>query len=372
MKKLVGKDQTHRRRSPLLALFAVLLAVALIGAACGSDDSDADETVEPANGGTETEEPAAPRFVIGLVTDTGRVDDKSFNQSAWEGVEEGADGLADEGVDVDFSYIETVAAKDYESNIGLFLEDGVDVLVTVGFGLAEATFTAAQENPDVLFIGVDQFLADASLPNLAGLIFEEAKSGFLAGSLAGLLTQTDKVGAVLGTDLVPPVVAFKEGWENGARYTNPDVEVISTYHPGGLDTAFNDPEWGATTARQALDQGADIIFGAGGNTGNGALIEVASEEGALCVGVDTDQWLTLPEAQPCLVTSAQKLITPGVTDLIWSAYDDAFPAGNYVGEVGLSAFYDFDDLVTAEIRATLGEVEDGLADGSISTGYPIS
>ncbi len=374
MKKLVGKDQTYRRRSPLFALFAVLLTVALLGAACGSDD--ADETVEPAEGSTETDEPTAsgeqgPRFVIGLVTDTGRVDDKSFNQSAWEGVQEGADGLSDEGVDVEFSYIETVAAKDYASNIGLFLDNEVDVLVTVGFGLGEATFTAAQENPDVMFIGVDQFLGDDSLPNLTGLIFEEAKSGFLAGALAGLLTTTNKVGAVLGTDLVPPVVAFKVGWENGARYTNPAVEVISTYHPGGLDTAFNDPEWGATTARQALDQGADIIFGAGGSTGNGALIEVASQPGALCVGVDTDQWLTVPEARPCLVTSAQKLITPSVAELIWSAYDGVFPAGNYVGEVGLSPFYDFDELVTPDIRASLAAIEDALAAGLISTGYPV-
>ncbi len=383
MTPITKPGKSRKSRSPFFALLAVLMSLVLFAAACGSSDDD--ETVEPADdaaetggGAAESEEPAAeedaepaPQYSIGLVTDTGKVDDKSFNQSAWEGVLEAADGLEDEGVEVSTRFIETEAAKDYENNIGLFVEDGVDLIVTVGFGLAAATAAAAEANPDILFVGVDQFLGDDSLANLAGLIFEEDKSGFLAGALAGLLTQTNKVGAVLGTDLVPPVVAFKEGWENGARYTNPDVETISTYHPGGLDTAFGDPEWGATTARQALDQGADIIFGAGGATGNGALIEVASQEGALCVGVDTDQWLTVPESRPCLVTSAVKRIAPGVANLIWNGYDGAFPAGNYVGTVGLADHYDFESLVTAEIQATLDEVEAGLADGSIATGYPL-
>ena len=326
-----------------LALVLAVLAL-LAGACTGGDDSEA--------------------FKIGLVTDTGKVDDKSFNQSAWEGAQEAAAAL---GVEVD--YIETEEAKDYENNINLFVEDGANVIITVGFGLGDATIAAAQANPDIFFIGVDQFQGEA-LPNLAGLIFPEDQSGFLAGALAGMLTETNIVGAVLGTDLVPPVVAFKEGWEHGARYTNPDVETISTYHPGGLDVAFGDPDWGAATARQALDQGADIIFGAGGATGNGALIEIASQEGAYCVGVDTDQWNTVPEAQPCLVTSAMKLITPGVADLVAQAHSGDFAGGNYLGEVGLAPFHDFDDTVTDDMRSTLDDVLAGLNAGEIDTGWP--
>ena len=326
-------------------LAIVLAVVAMLAAGCtGSDDSEA--------------------FKIGLVTDTGKVDDKSFNQSAWEGAQEAAAALG-----VEATYIETEEAKDYENNIGLFVEDGANVIVTVGFGLGDATIAAAKANPDIFFIGVDQFQGE-TLPNLAGLIFPEDKSGFLAGALAGMLTETDIVGAVLGTDLVPPVVAFKEGWEHGARYTNAGVQTISTYHPGGLDVAFGDPDWGAATARQALDQGADIIFGAGGSTGNGALIEIASQDGAYCVGVDTDQWNTVPEAQPCLLTSAMKLITPGVADLVAQANAGAFSGGNYIGEVGLAPFHDFDDVVTDDMRATLDDVLVGLNDGSIDTGWP--
>jgi basic membrane protein A len=177
------------------------------------------------------------------------------------------------------------------------------------------------------------------------------------------------VAAVLGTDLVPPVVAFKEGYEAGALYVNPDIEVISTYHPGGLDVAFTDPEWGATTAAQAIDQGADVIFGAGGKTGNGAIIEAASHEGVYCIGVDTDQWETVPEAHPCLISSAMKLIVPGVVELTRMAHDGAFPAGNYYGSAGLAPFHDFEDVIPDDVKAALEEIDAGLADGSISTGY---
>jgi len=362
--------------------FAVLLAVtALIGAACGSDDEPAATTAAAASATTaaddmaamETEEPdsgmddgemadAAP-LKIGLITDVGKVDDKSFNQSAWEGAQQAAASLGGEA-----NYIETEEAKDYENNIDLFIEDGVDVIITVGFALGDATIAAAQANPDIDFIGVDQFQAEA-LPNLAGLIFPEDKSGFLAGALAGLLTETNIVGAVLGTDLVPPVVAFKEGWENGARYTNPQVETISTYHPGGLDIAFGDPDWGAATARQALDQGADIIFGAGGATGNGALIEIASQEGAWCVGVDTDQWNTVPEARACLITSAMKLITPGVAELVEASAAGSFPGGNHLGDVGLAPFHDHDSAVSDDYKLSLEAIKAALDSGEISTGY---
>ena len=175
---------------------------------------------------------------------------------------------------------------------------------------------------------------------------------------------------MLGTDQVPPVVAFKEGWEAGAKYTNPEVNLISTYHPGGLDVAFTDPEWGATTARQALDNGADIIFGAGGQTGNGALIEVAKEGGeALCVGVDTDQWETVPEAHPCLITSAMKLIDQGVVDLVAAAQDGSIDPGNFFGEVGLADFHDLADRVPAEVQTQIDEITAGILSGEIETGY---
>jgi basic membrane protein A len=339
-------------------------------AAPAAEEAAAEEAAaeeEAAEAGGEEAAPAeAVALKIGLVTDVGRVNDRSFNQSAWTAVQNAAAALG--LTEDDYKYIETQDAKDYADNIGQFIDAGFNVIVTVGFALGEATITAAQENPDIYFIGVDQFQPEA-LPNLVGLIFHEDHSGFLAGALAARLTQSGTIAAVLGTDLVPPVVAFKEGYEAGARHINPDINIISTYHPGELSQAFVDPEWGAATAKQAIDQGADVIFGAGGQTGNGALQEVATHEGLYCIGVDTDQWETVPAAHPCLVSSATKEITPGVEDLLGKAAQGTYESGNYFGGAGLAPFHDFEEQVPQEVKDELAAIDAGLKDGSITTGY---
>ena len=354
------------KASRTLKLLVILTALALLLAACPAP------AAMPAtdSGSGDSADGMAADFKVGLVTDVGRVNDRSFNQSAWEGVLEAAEvlGLAED----DIKYIETQDAKDYADNMQQFIDAGYNVIVSVGFALGDATTTAAKENPDVYFIGVDQFQGEV-MPNLAGLIFNEDHSGYLAGVLAGSLSKTGTIAAVLGTDLVPPVVAFNEGYVAGAQSVNADINVISTYHPGEISQAFVDPEWGAATAKQALDQGADVIFGAGGITGNGALQEIATAEGAgetvFCIGVDTDQWNTVPAAQPCLVSSAMKLITPGVVELVTMASEGAFPGGNYFGDADLAPFHDFDDMIPQELKDLLEATKAGLIDGSIDTGY---
>ena len=122
-----------------------------------------------------------------------------------------------------------------------------------------------------------------------------------------------------------------------------------------------------------LDQGADVIFGAGGSTGNGALQEVATADGAgealFCIGVDTDQWETLPAAHACLVSSAMKLITPGVVELVMMANEGNFPGGNYFGGAGLASFHDFEESIPQEVKDKLAEIDAALMDGSLETGY---
>ncbi len=344
---------------------AAALSFALV--ACGDDGGSGSGTAAS----TTDAAPAAPancetpeNFCVGLVTDVGKIDDKSFNQSAWEGVKAAQKDL---GAQIDF--IETTDKKDYAANIGTFVDQKFDAIVTVGFALGEATTTAAAANPNIKFIGVDQFQAKES-PNVTGLVFNEDKSGFLAGALAGYLTKSNTVAAVLGTNLVPPVVAFKEGYEAGAKYANPKVKVLSTYHPGGLDVAFNDPAFGANTAKQAIDQGADVVFGAGGNTGNGALAEVAKKGGkAFCIGVDTDQWLTVPEAHPCLVTSATKLITPGVSDLLKAVKDGSVKPGNTFGGAALAPYHDFESKIPADVKDKITELTPKVVSGEVPTGY---
>jgi basic membrane protein A and related proteins len=378
-------------RNKLFSIVSVLVLLSMLLSACGGGGAAPTQAPPPtaapaapaAPEATKAPEPtAAPApttapeptkapetsggFKIGLVTDVGRVNDRSFNQSAWDGVQQAAKAL---GIaETDIKYIETQDAKDYADNMQQFIDAGYPVIVTVGFALGDATTAAAKANPKINFIGVDQFQGEA-LPNLTGLVFHEDQSGYLAGVLAANLTKSNTIAAVLGTDLVPPVVAFNQGYINGAKSVKPDIKVISTYHPGEISQAFVDPEWGAATAKQAIDQGADVIFGAGGQTGNGALQETATHAGLYCIGVDTDQWETVPAAHPCLVSSAMKLITPGVVELSTAAAASKFPGGNVFGGAGLAPFHDFESKIPADLKATLTKLATDLKAGTVQTGY---
>lgn len=353
----------------------VAAASVLLLAGCGGS-ADSAEPAESA-AATEAQSPAAVTddsncaaeevFCIGVVTDTGKVDDKSFNQSAWEGAQMAAAEIGGFA-----KYIETTDPKDYQNNMNQFIQKGYDAIVTVGFLMSEATVESAKANSGVDFVGVDQFQSEV-IPNLAGLVFNEDKAGYAIGYLAGLMTQTGHIGAVLGTDTVPPVKMFGEGFKAGALAANPDVKVTIVYHEP--NNAFNDPEWGAAEAKKQLAQGADIIFGAGGNTGNGALIEIAKDGGAgqtiFCIGVDTDQYFTVPQAQKCLLTSAEKKLTQGTFDLLMMSYQGDFPGGNFFGNVGIAPFHDTEGAVPADVKAQIEKVVAGLQDGSIETGVSL-
>ncbi len=323
----------------------------------------AEPTISPT--ATSDEPPSCAseaRFCVGLVTDVGLINDKSFNQSAWEGVLRAEDDLL---ADVDF--IQTRTQADYEKNILFFAEQDYDVIVTVGFGLAEATTSAAAKYPNIDFIGVEQFQA-TEYDNIAGLIFPSDKAGFLAGALAAMISQNGRVGAVLATAEVPPVVEFREGYEAGAYAVNPDITIVSIHHPGGADVAFTDSVWGASTAQLIIEEeNLDVVFGAGGTTGNAALVAIAENSNAFCIGVDTDQWQTVPDAHPCLITSAVKEIGDGVFELVaWSLLDQ-FPRGNYAGGVALAPFHDFSESIPADAQAFLIDLKADLLNDVVPT-----
>jgi len=359
----------------LYFVMALLIVASMILTACGAPATAAPATQAPA----ATEAPAATTapaaevtqadcvkpevFCVGLVSDVGKVNDKSFNQSAWEGVQKSqTDGVADL-----VQFIETSDAKDYAKNIGTFADAGFDVIVTVGFGLGEATLAAGVTYPDIKFIGVDQFQAwqftddkaDDSA-NVTGLNFPEDQAGFLVGALAAMQSTTHKIGAVCGTDVVPPVWRYGEGYKAGAAYADTKnsttTEVFVVYHSDvGFDKTFTDPEWGAQTA-----------FGCGGVTGNGA-ITAAAQAGKYAIGVDADQYLTLPEAAPRMLSSAMKLITPGVAQLIAAAKDGSIVPGNFTGLAGYAPYHDMDSEVSAATKAAMEAINAGLLDGSIKT-----
>ncbi|QIM22463.1 BMP family ABC transporter substrate-binding protein [Phycicoccus sp. HDW14] len=350
---------------------ALALALAGCGGSTGTSGGSTDTGSAAAGAPTDDSKCAdAAVLCIGLVTDTGKVDDKSFNQSAHEGAKAAAEQL--KGY---YKYIETQDAKDYAANMQQFTNKKYDVVVTVGFLMTDATAAAAKASPDTKFIGVDQGYDATKVTekNITGLVFPEDQAGYGAGYLAGLMTKTNQLGQVLGLE-IPPVQKYAKGFEAGAKAANPSVKVSTVYHPAG-DNAFNDPVWGAGEARKMLAQKADIIFGAGGNTGNGALQEVAKNSGAgksvFCIGVDTDQWDTVPAAQPCLITSAEKLISKGVTDTITTASKGAFEGLQTLGQAGLSDYHDFDATIPADVKTKVADIVKQMEAGTLKTGVTL-
>jgi basic membrane protein A len=313
---------------------------------------------------------------VGLVTDVGRINDKGFNQSAYEGMEAAA---AEAPTCFDTDYIETQSQSDYAGNIAQFVDDGYDVIIGVGFLLGDALGDAAMANPDIKFLSVDGVPStghDTSwTTNGESLFFAEDQAGYMAGVLAASMSTAGHVGVVGGLVVVPPVEKFVEGYFNGARSVQDDIVVDFVY-----TTSFVDPPQGSLAANQMLDVGADVIFAAGGLTGNGALSAAcesrAAGSNALAIGVDTDQFETLPEVADCLLSSATKNVSGAVHDSLLRIADGSWVAGFHTddastGGVGLAPFHNFEGQVPQEVVDLLAETLAGLADGTISTGIVV-
>jgi basic membrane protein A and related proteins len=339
---------------------ALLLAVLLFVPGCGAKSADC-------------KQPEV--FCIGLVTDVGRRNDRAYNQAAWEGVQQAKAG----GVTNWVASIETVDARDYAANIGVFAQAGYDVIVTVGAAMSDATRAAAKAYPDTYFIGVnqDQSTGQDFSPNLTGLVFAEDQIGYLAGALAALMSKTGEIGAICASDALPQMVRYGEGFLAGAAYINPAIKATVTYHNDvGLDKSLNDPEWGATTANSLVDSGTDIIFGVGGDTGNNAIV-AAVTRGIYGIGADTDQYYAFPVAAPHLYASVLKLIAPGVAELIKAAKGTqagsaVFPSGNTPGQIGLSPYHDQASAVPDEVKLRMTELNQALLSGTLQTGVSLT
>jgi len=359
-----------------LSIVALLAAFALVVAACGDDDDAADTTAggdtpvvdlltleeECASyGGLE----APDGFRVNLVTDIGKVDDGTFNQFAYDGMQAALECFGIE----DSDFIETVSEADYEANIATSLEQDPNVVITVGFLITTDTEVAAQENPETYFIGIDQFLPEYPA-NMVGVLFNEHEGGFIAGAMAALLTESGVVGVVAGREDVPPVVKFVNGYIAGAEYIDPEVQVLSIYNE-----SFTDLAKGASDAAQFMGEGADVIFGAGGQTGSGG-IKAAAEAGVWAIGVDQDEYYTtfgggtVPGSE-YLATSAMKRVDLSVFRNIAAAIQGTFEGGIYTltaanDGIVYAPFHDAD--IPVDVATRIEEVRVGLADGSIDTG----
>ena len=309
----------RKHPSSMMAVLAILM---LILAACTSDGgespSEAAESQPATSDGSEPSASEAPTglaacgdpesgdaWLIGGVTDVGQLEDKSFNEGGWCGTISGATSVGGSA-----EVIVTEDPADYAANMQTFIDQGYQIIVTYGFALGNATAIAAKENPEVWFIGLDQPVCvdengdpdptftcagDAAelLPNYQGLIFTESQAGYLAGIVAGTITETNVIGTIGGIESIPAVKLYIGGYHNGALSVNPDVEVLISYVSEDITTAFNDPTTGASLAEQMIGQDADVIFQVAGLSGQGAL-EAACDADIYGIGVDVDQALALP------------------------------------------------------------------------------
>ena len=317
----------------------------------------------------------ASAFTACQVTDTGGIDDNSFNQTAWKGVQDAQATLGVEG-----RFLESQAETDYEANINSLLGGACDVIITVGFLLGDATRDAALANPEQKFSIVD-YAYDPTIPNVLGQVYATDEAAFLAGYLAAGMTQTGIVGTFGGIN-IPPVTIFMDGFVRGVDHHNAEKGTSVTVlgwdvesREGLFTNNFDSLDDGRAFAQNLYDEGADIVLPVAGPVGLGSAT-LADElgPGALkIIGVDADLYFTDPEKGHVYLTSITKRMDATVMAVIEAVKDGTFEGGVLVGRlenggVDLAPFHDMEDAVPAELKAELEALRAAIIDGSPSVG----
>lgn len=359
-----------------LRAFALLAVLALVGAACAEEEAAAPPPEElPGAGMTACQ-----------VTDVGGIDDRSFNQTAFAGVE-----LAEAELGVEGDFLESQTQADYEPNIQAFLDQGCDVIVTVGFLLGDATAKAAEANPDQKFaiVDVDFFDVEAgediTYDNVVELTFATDQAAFLAGYLAAGMTASGKIGTYGGIN-IPPVTIFMNGLAAGIRHYNEEngtsVELLG-WDPekqDGLFTGdFENQDNGRRVTEDLIAEGADIILPVAGPVGLGttAAVEDSLEDDSV-IWVDTDGCVSASDFCDLFLTSIQKNMDVAVFDVIQSAVDGTFEGGLYVGTlenegVSIAPYHEFEAAVPDDLKQQVEDLKEGIIAGEVSvdpTDYP--
>jgi basic membrane protein A len=337
----------------LLVIVSVLMVAVFVLSACA-----------------KAQEPAAPKFTACEVTDTGGIDDKSFNATAWKGIQDAVKELGIEG-----KILESTQAADYEKNINAFVEEKCDLIVTVGFLLGDATKAGAEANPDTKFTIVD-YAYDPTLPNVVGQVFNTDEAAFAAGYLAAGMSKSGKVGTFGGMQ-IPPVTIFMDGFYYGVQYYNAQkgtaVEVLGWDPAAGtglFTNNFEDQTMGNQYAVQLMDQGADVIMPVAGPVGIGAAAAVKDRGNVLFIGVDSDWFETQPGYASVILTSVLKKMDAVTVAVIKTAMDGTFAGGVSVGSlanggVGIAPYHDLDGQVPAELKAEIETILKDVAAGTL-------
>ncbi|HLX33962.1 MAG TPA: BMP family ABC transporter substrate-binding protein [Candidatus Limnocylindrales bacterium] len=379
-----------RTRSIGLPLLAI---VALVASACGSGTTPtaspamSEEASQPAASAATTPGPSSSAF-IGVVTDIGTLNDKNFNEYSFKGAVDGAMAIG-------AAYPAALVPSDqtaYAADIQGFVNQKANIIVTVGFNLTSATVQAAHDNPDIWFIGVDQSpicvtpegLPDTNfqckgdaktlLPHYISLQFQEDQAGYLAGIVAAGVSKKAEIGAIGGTTLCAPCVRYIQGYTLGAQSVNPQIKVDVAYVTNDFsNAAFQDQAGGKVFAQNFLahNPNVDVLFQVAGLTGNGVL-DAACAANIYGIGVDVDQYLSYPAADPCLVTSAEKHLETAVSAAIQAiASNTATPGDNLYNAkndgIGIADFHDKTALITSDIQSKIMAALSAMQAGTLAT-----
>ena len=363
------------------ATAALAVSATLVIAACGSSHSSA--TSGSTTPGSATTSASAAKFLGCMVTDTGGIDDRSFNESSWDGMQAAA--AADPGIQV--KYLQSTTQNDYVPNIAAFLKLKCGIIVTVGFLMAAATEAAAKANPTQKFAIVDCSYASGCLTgpkesNIDQLVFNTVQDGFLGGYLAAGMTKTGKVATFGGEDF-GTVTIYMDGFWDGVQYYNTQhhttVQVLGwneKTQKGSFTGDFTNQTKGETLTQTFINEGADVIFPVAGNVGLGAAkaVQDADNSGGHVnmLWVDTDGCVSAAQYCKYMISSVTKGIQAAVKGAVTSAASGTFAGGTYVGTLAnggavLSPFHDFSGTVPAALQSELKTIEAGIESGSIQT-----
>lgn len=331
---LGGLKLTKRKFGLALSM---VLAASTILAACGSDK-------EEGKGGEKTESD----FSVAMVTDVGGVDDKSFNQSAWEGIQKfGEDNGLTKG-DGGFDYLQSKSDADYNTNLNKLVRRKFDVVFGIGFLMESAVNEIATQQPDANLAIID---AVVDQPNVASVMFKEHEGAYLAGVAAALMSESKQIGFVGGME-IPVIERFEAGFLEGVKAVDPSIKVDVQY-----TGAFDKAELGKTTANRMYSSGVDIIFHAAGGTGNGVFSEAKElktkdpNANVWVIGVDSDQYEEGAVGDTNItLTSVLKGVGAAVQNISELAKEGKFPGGETI-TYGLAE----DGMGLADSRGALPE-----------------
>jgi len=368
------------------ATMALAVSAALAIAGCGSSSSPASTSSSSTSAASSTSASTSTSSFLGcMVTDTGGIDDRSFNASSWAGMQ--AAKAADPSINV--KYLQSTTQSDYTLNINTFLGQKCGIIVTVGFLMGAATETAAKANPSQKFAIVDCSYASQCLPapqetNIDQLVFNTVQDGFLGGYLAAGMTKTGKVATFGGEDF-GTVTIYMDGFWDGVQYYNSKhgthVQVLGwneTTQKGSFTGDFTNQTKGQTLTQTFISEGADIISPVAGNVGLGAAKAVQQADQAAgsdkvnMFWVDTDGCVSAATYCTYFITSVEKGIVAAVKTAVLAAANGTFAGGTYIGTLSnggavLAPFHDFASKVPASLQSELNQVASGIESGSIQT-----